>query len=305
MKQPKWKMLLLCFVCTFLWGAGYSVLKISYTHWNIASDDVVSKLLFAGVRFLISGAILLLLASVRKKRFVHPDQSCVKRIALFGLLQTTLQYGLLYIGLANTSAAKGSILNQCSVFLVVILAPLFYKNEKITSRKLLGCIIGFAGIITMNLHGLTFSLDFGDAIVIASSCCAALGYLVTKSFPPASDAIMNTAYQQLLGGTILLAIGAIGGGRLTVVTLPGLSTLAFLVVISAAAYGIWFYLLQHNEVSRISVYKFLTPFFGVIISGILLGEEIFTTGNIAALILVCIGVIVVNGEGAGRIIKSK
>lgn len=295
------KTLLLCFVCTFFWGAGYPVLKMSYTHWAIESTDIASKLLFAGVRFTISGTLLLALSSVNNKGLVLPEKKTVPKIALLGLCQTVLQYGLLYVGMAFTTGAKSSVLNQINVFLLVLMTPLFYRNEKITPQKIVGCIFGFAGIVVMNFRGLSFSLSFGDGIVVMSSCFAAVGYLLSKSMPAGTNPIVSTACQQLLGGIVLLIAGSLSKGRLTVVTWQGILCLGFLVTAAAVAYSVWFYLLQHNDVSRISVYKFLTPLIGVALSGVLLGEQVFTPENIAALILVCIGIVIVNGSAKKRV----
>ena len=112
--------------------------------------------------------------------------------------------------------------------------------------------------------------------------------------PKSCDALTATAWQQFIGGIILLAAGIASGGQLGSATLPGMVCLLFLILAAAVAYSLWFYLLQHNDVGRISVSKFLTPIFGVVFSGILLQEHIFTPENGIALVLVCSGVITVN-----------
>lgn len=299
------KTLLLCLVCTFFWGAGYPVLKLSYTHWAIAGADVAGKLLFAGIRFLLAGTFLWVFAALRHRRIVLPEKKALPKTALLGICQTTLQYGLLYIGLANTSGSKGSVLNQICIFLTVLLTPLFFKSEKLTLRKILGCVLGFGGIVAMNLTGLSFQLEFGDGIVLLSSCCAAAGYLISKGMPKGSDALISTAYQQLFGGLILLAAGLVTGGELNQVNWPGVGCLAFSVLAAAVAYSIWFYLLQHNDAGKVSVYKFMTPIFGVLFSGLLLEEPVWTPENGIALTLVCVGIIVVNGKRSVKKLKEE
>ena len=294
-KKARNRTLLLCLICTFLWGAGYPVVKMSCTYFGIAAHDVAGKLVHAGLRFTMAGSLLLLFSRLRGKHVRLPDRKTLPGIIKLSLCQTVLQYGLLYVGLANTSGTKGSVLNQINVFLLVLLTPLFFRSEKLTCRKLIGCIIGFAGIVIMNLNGLKFALEWGDLVVILSSCCAAAGYLLAKAMPPTSDPIQSTGFQQLLGGCVLLVTGLSFGGRLYVWDVPGAVSLLFLVAVAAAAYSLWFYLLQHNGVAHISVYKFLTPIFGVTLSGLLLHENIFTVENIAALTLVCIGLMIANG----------
>lgn len=248
---------------------------------------------------MLAGLLLLGFSWLRQKKPSFPNRRTLPYVMRLGLCQTVLQYGLLYIGLANTSGTKGAVLNQINVFFLVLLTPLFFKTEKLTRRKIVGCGIGFAGIIVMNLRGMRFCLEWGDLIVILSSCFAAVGYLLAKAMPAGSDPIQTTGWQQMFGGGVLLVLGLLSGGRLKEWNLPGVATFLFLVVCAAAAYSLWFYLLQRNDVGRISVYKFLTPIFGVALSGMLLGESIFTIENIAALVLVCVGLIISNGA-AGR-----
>ena len=89
---------------------------------------------------------------------------------------------------------------------------------------------------------------------------------------------------------MLLVAGMLSGGRITQVNFSAVLSLLFLVLASAAAYSVWFYLLQRYDASRISIYKFFTPIFGVLLSGLLLHEQVFTVTNMAALLLVCIGI---------------
>ena len=273
-KKANYQTVLLCLLCTFFWGAGYPIVKLSCAYFGIQTQDVPGKLLHAGCRFMLAGLLLLGFSWLRQKKPSFPNRRTLPYVLRLGLCQTVLQYGLLYIGLANTSGTKGAVLNQINVFLLVLLTPLFFKTEKLTRRKIVGCGIGFAGIIVMNLRGMRFCLEWGDLIVILSSCFAAVGYLLVKAMPAGSDPIQTTGWQQMFGGGVLLALGLLSGGRLKEWNLPGV-------------------------VGRISVYKFLTPIFGVALSGLLLGESIFTIENIAALVLVCVGLIISNGA-AGR-----
>jgi len=283
-----------CLVCTLFWGISYPVLKLSYGYWGISGSDIPGKLLFAGIRFSAAGLVSLLAASVKKKRLALPGKSAAGWVAVLGLVQTALQYSFTYIGLALTTGSKGSVLNQLSVFWVVLLSPVLFRNEKLTLRKLLGCTLGFAGILAMNTKGLSLSMETGDLLIIGASCFAAIGYLISKAMPKSCDALTATAWQQFVGGVLLLITGFCTGGKLSTATLPGMTCLIFLILAAAISYSLWFWLLQHNDVGRISISKFLTPLFGVLFSGILLQEDIFTPENGIALFLVCCGVIVVN-----------
>lgn len=137
----------------------------------------------------------------------------------------------------------------------------------------------------MNLDGLSLRVERGDWFILGASVFAATGYLISKAMPKGSDALTSTAWQQLTGG------------KLVSLNLPGLGSLLFLILAAAISYSLWFYLLQHNDVGRISISKFLTPIFGVVFSGLLLGEPVFTPANGIALALVSCGIIAVNRTG--------
>lgn len=68
-------------------------------------------------------------------------------------MNTTLHYTFFYIGLSHSQGARAAILNSLGVFLLVMLACLFFKSDKFTTRKLLGCVVGFAGILSLNIGG--------------------------------------------------------------------------------------------------------------------------------------------------------
>ena len=102
-------------------------------------------------------------------------------------------------------------------------------------------------------------------------------------------------WQFMMGGVGLLACGAVLGGHVATPGPAGLGILAWLVMVSAVAYGIWSVLLRDNDVSRVSVYTFTLPIFGVILSLLLLGNEGTALGpmTFVALALVSLGILVV------------
>ena len=289
-----------CLLCTFLWGLGYPVLKMACTAWDIAQNDIPSKLLFAGTRFFLSGLLLLCVSWIKKGYFPKVTGKILYKLCALGLCQTTLQYALLYVGLANTSGTKGSVINQFCVFLTVLLTPLFFKSEKCTIKKIIGCLIGFSGIIIMNLDGVSLKFEYGDLIVLLASCATTAGYLLSKAMPLEYDALTSTGYQQVFGGLILIVLGFSFGGRIHCDSFMDFCLLAYLIIECAVAFSLWFNMLQHNDASTVTIYKFLTPIFGVLFSGILLGEKIINAVYILSLVLVCLGVIIINGFTKGR-----
>ena len=131
---------LLAIFCTFLWGSAYPAIKLGYDFFSIPSNDSYSKLLFAGYRFLLAGLILMMIQKVMGKKVMPKLLSDFKGFTLLGFVHTLLQYVFLYIGMANTTGVKSSILGSVGVFISVILAHVIYKNDKLSLNRMVGCI---------------------------------------------------------------------------------------------------------------------------------------------------------------------
>ena len=129
---------ILALICCALWGSAFPAVKIGYELFEIKT--VGSQILFAGYRFFLAGVLTLLLACVYEKHFVCLKKSSAPYVFAQGMLQTTIQYLFFYIGMANTSGAKGSVINASNGFVAIIVAAMLIPAEKMTLRKALGCI---------------------------------------------------------------------------------------------------------------------------------------------------------------------
>ena len=80
------------------------------------------------------------------------------------------------------------------------------------------------------------------------------------------------------------------------IAVPAVALLLYMAMISAVAYTLWGVLLKYNPVSRVSVFGFMNPVFGVLLSALILGEsaQALSIYALAALVLVSLGIYVVN-----------
>ena len=108
-----------------------------------------------------------------------------------------------------------------------------------------------------------------------------------------------TAYQLLIGGAALILTGYVFGGTMGAFTWKSGILFFYMALLSTAAFSIWAMLLKNNPVSKVTPYGFSNPVFGTLLSGIFLGENIFTWHSFAALGLVSMGIIFVNFEKKG------
>ena len=303
MKRDKLlKMLLPALLCCLLWGSAFPFIKLGYRELGIAQDDSFSQLLFAGVRFMLAGVLAVIIGSFVQRRALLPDGSDLKKAAELSLFQTVSQYTFFYLGLARTTGMKSSIITGSNVFFSVMLSAFLFRQERLTARKLIGCLIGFAGVVLINLksgESAGFSLT-GEGFILFSAMSYGVSSCLTKRFSKEHDPVLLSGWQFIMGGAVMTIAGLCYGGSLGTVTLKGL--LAF---VSAAAFSVWSLLLKHNPVSEVSVYGFTNPIFGLLLSYLLLGERssVSTARTLAALVLVAAGIITVNA--AGKQDKSK
>lgn len=291
--------LLICAViATALWGSAIPAIKIGYDMFGIADSSAPVKFVFAGTRFVLAGIIVIIFDCISKKRIVVPKKDEIEGIFVLGMVQTTVEYIFFYLSLIYLSGVKGSILNSIGNFFAVILAHFIFVNDRINFRKFMGCLLGFGGVVLCCFEeGLDLSFKFrGDGFILIAAFCFALGSVITKIVTRKSDSVTVTGWQLTVGGIVLTAIGLIFGGRISFPSIQAVIMLIYLAVISSCAFTIWAQLLKYNPVGKISVYCFLNPCFGVILSGVMLGENIFNIRTIASLVLVCIGIYVVNAK---------
>ncbi len=299
-----WCVALLAMVSCGLWGSAIPCIKIGYELLGIASADVPSELLFAGLRFMLAGIIAIAAASVAERRFICVKPSSAGMVVRLSLAQTIVQYAFFYIGVSHASGVKGTIVNASSTFLTILVATLIFRQERLTGRKLVGCLVGFAGVILVNLTG-----DLGGAMSVTGEgfiLIASLSYAVSSSlirvYSQHENPVALSGYQFLLGGAVLAAAGFALGGRFAQVTPAGLGMLFYLACVSGIAYSLWSILLKHNPTSRVAIFGFMNPIFGVVLSSVLLGEAgaLPWLQTLVALALITAGIIIVNRTPAGE-----
>ncbi|MEO3946803.1 DMT family transporter [Gorillibacterium sp. CAU 1737] len=286
---------LIATLCCLLWGSAFPTVKIGYDWFHIAAADVPSKLVFAGYRFALAGLALLLVARFLGKSVLRLAPKDWAALGGLGLAQTGLQYVFFYIGIAHTTGVKGSIMNATTTFFSVLLAHFLYRNDRLNGGKLAGCLLGFAGVVLVNLHnGLDFSFHLnGEGFVVIAALIFSVTSIAGKRLSGRLDVMVITGYSLFIGGLALMLTGWLGGGQVTAFTSKSSLLLAYLAFLSSVAFCLWNLLLKYNKVGQVSIYNFLIPIFGSLLSALLLGEEVMEWKNLAALLLVSSGIALV------------
>ena len=287
--------------CCVLWGSASPAIKIAYEIFDIPPDDTASRIMLAGARFLLAGAMTIIFGSILSRRFLRPNRTSLKYIGILSLLQTVGQYFFFFMSLAYISGVRGSIINASGNFLAIVIAACIFRMEKLTTRKIFGCIVGFVGIILIlggfkgMVEGGSITFQGEGAMLIAtlfyafSSCCI-------KKFSGYENPVTLSGYQFLLGGLVLYDAGWIMGGELVFRSASCVWNLLYMGFISAGAYTLWGVLLKYNPVSRVAIFGFMNPVMGVLLSAWFLGEnnEAFSVTGLLSLLLVAAGIMIVN-----------
>lgn len=293
-------------ICCALWGSATPFIKTGYRLCDVSG--VPSTMLFAGIRFTLAGFLTILIYSVARRKVLIPKKENTVRILIVALFQTVLQYVFFYVGLANTSGVKGTVLSGSTAFFAVLVSALIFRQEKLTPVKILACVLGFAGIIVVNLKGLDFNMNFlGDAFVIFSSISSGFSSVFSKKFSKYEDPVIISGYQFFAGGIVMMLIGAAFGGTVDFGSIEAVGVIIYLAALSAVAYSLWGILLKYNPVSRVTVFSFTTPVFGVILSAIMLKNEdsnVEILNLIITLLLVAGGIFLINCKRTEKRTKS-
>ena len=157
--QKTWVVCALALVCTFLWGSASPCIKLGYALFKIPSSETWTQVLFAGTRFVLAGVLTILIGSILNRKMLLPTKSSVPSIVKLAMFQTILQYIFFYIGLAHNSGVKASIINGSNTFFVILVSTIIFRQEKLNLKKIIGCVIGFAGVIVVSMNGQKIDMN--------------------------------------------------------------------------------------------------------------------------------------------------
>ena len=287
-QRPVW-VVVFALTAAIAWGWAFPLIKVGFSAFGITADMTGSKMLFAGIRFAVAGLIVLSVARSSGRSFKTSKLIDWRFILAFALMNTTLHYFFFYVGMSYSEGSRAAILNSLSTFLVVLLACACFKSDKLTSRKILGCTVGFSGILALNLGGAA-SGQFtwlGDGMIILNAICGACANLMTRGLSRRIDVFVGTGYSLTIGGLLLIVPGLAFGGTLPNINMLGIVCLILLIAISAIGFALYNKLLSCNPVGKVAIYNSLIPIVGAVTSCLCLGETFHLkyalAGGLAAL----------------------
>ena len=295
-------------LATFLWGSTFPLIKKA-----LAVADPAG---FAGLRFCLSGVMLLAAALVWQAVFHRGEQRVGEapaggsrrplwgRVLLIGFLATGLCNGLYFHGMARTSATSASLLDGASPIVSSVMAHFALRDDRLDRRKMIAILTAFVGITLIALtraesgESRTVSI-IGCVLIIAALSVGAAGTILVITYQGSLGLVRLTGFQQLFAGLMLLVMSLFteSGRHWAALTNPGfIATVVWLAVVSAVAFRLWYGVVRRYKVTSVAVYTFLVSVWGAGLSITVLGEP-FTLNHLIGGALVVSALLVMYRSG--------
>jgi drug/metabolite transporter (DMT)-like permease len=288
---------------TLLWGSAFPFVKLGYAIADISERNTFLQLEFAGYRFTLAALLLMAVGIFIARRNLVATGRQLLFAAKIGSVQTFLQYTFFYIGLGLSSGISASVIAGSLTFFQLGLAHFIYHDDRITATKVIAALVGFSGIVFYQTleNGLKLSFGAGELFMLAAMFCGALGNVLYRKAPAAGMfPLQLTALQMLMGGIGLTVVGALKVGFVPFhISGSFVLILLYLSMLSATSFLIWNSIMTHNKAGGVSVYLFLIPIFGVILSALVLHEQL-KWFVFPALALIAVSIIVTQRTQVGR-----
>lgn len=277
-------------IACLLWSTAYAGIKLGLQY--------DTPLHFAGVRFIISG-LMLLPFTVKPAAYLRMIRENYKVVLSVMVLQTLMNYSLFYLGLNLVPGALGAVIVGSQPLVTAVVAAMMHDEERLTRSKIITIIFGISGVILISAGRQAFrlgtALEFlGVILILGANIATAVSNVVVSLKSRGMNPVVLSSFSLGVGGLILYLVSIPVEGTVRVYR-PFLywADLAWLSFMSAFAFSLWFKLLQRPgvKVSELNLWKFIIPVVGAILSWILVPGEHPEILTIAGMIVISLSLI--------------
>jgi drug/metabolite transporter (DMT)-like permease len=278
-----------------LWSFAFVAGKIGVTY--------CPPLILLAARFSLAGVIILTISAFRREGWQLSWRDALV-FALLGLANNALYLGLGYTGLQSVSAGLGGLIVSANPVFTAALAALFL-GETLTWRKVMGLLLGVAGVAFIVWHRMSVGSDslHGIVFTLASLASIVAGTILFKLFAPKGSLWIGNGIQNLAAGIVLAPI-ALTFADVHAIVLNEKLLGAFLFLVlggSILAYLLWFHLLKVCGATAASAYHFLMPPLGLLFAWLVLGEHV-ALRDLLGIVPVALGIYLVTRPAARKLV---
>lgn len=283
-QAPEWQIWLALGIVYIVWGSTYLAIRVMV--------ETMPPLLSGGVRHVVAGAIIFAILLLRR----GPGALRLTRAewvggGLIGLALLLGGNGLVVLGERDVPSGLTALIVAVVPLCVVVLRRIF--GERIPLGTLIGVVAGFAGVAVLIIpEGVNGTVSVvGMLMIVGASISWSVGTYFSRRLTLAQDPLASTGVQMLVGGTALLAVGALTGEAALVqpqnFSTESLLSLGYLILFgSVLAYTAYTWVLIHASVSRVSTYAYVNPVVALFLGALLLNEKVDATMLLGAAIIV-------------------
>lgn len=273
------------------WGAAFAVVKVGL--------EYSPPMLFAGLRTLIGGLAILLVA------VVWGGDPNLKRdwpvFLLLAMFNGAFFFGFQTLAILNLPSGTAAVLEYLQPVLVGLLAWMIL-GESLSAVKIGGLVLGFSGIIAVSTGSLFGTISpVGMAFGVASAFSWALGTVFFKRYEARISTMWAVALPFVIGGAVLTLFSFATESWSEVSPTGALyASLSYVALVEIAlAWLIWFALIRAGEASRVAVYVFFVPVVSIVIGAVFLDERL-TLSLLVGTVLIVTGIYMVNRSATGE-----
>lgn len=283
----------LAILACWLWSTAFASIKIGL--------QFSTPFQFAGIRFIISGIMLFLFIG-KPALIIDEFKRNWKFILLLSFAQFSGQYAFFYKGIELVPAALGAMIIGSSPLFIAVVAHFTLHNDKMTPLKTASILTGVLGIAVITLGRskveLKNSLEYlGIAFLFVNNIFSGYSNVMVSKQPRKISPMILSSTSLFIGGiTLFLFSIPVEGLQFKPVPAAYYLSLGWLAFLSAAAFAIWYGLLQRPDVkvSHINTWKFLIPVSGAALSWILIAEEKPDLISIAGMAVITVSLLLLN-----------
>ncbi len=285
----------LAIIACFLWSTAFAGIKVGLRY--------STPLQFAGIRFMISGLVILPFCRNIKSDWVLVRKHA-GRVLLISLFQTAILYAFFYQGMNRTPAAVGAIVVGGGPLFVAFLAHFITGRDPLTLKKIIALLIGFSGIVLLALVKdrtveNRITLLTGIILLVIGNIAGSFGNILVSQSKTGISPVFLNALQIFTGGLIILILSFfVEGFNFGNKPPPYFISLCWLSFMSAAAFSFWFIVLNRPEVkvSEINVWKFIIPVLGTVLSWMIISGEKPQWHTLMGMMLIATAIIIIYGR---------
>ena len=254
-----------------IWGSTWLFIKIGLRD--------LPPFTFAGLRFVLAAGILGSIILIRRARWPR-TRSEWYLIAVSGLLQFTLNYGLVFWGEQYISSGLAAVLQSTFPLFGLVIAHFYLPSERMTTLKVVGVLLGVFGVAVIFSDQLTIAGSMallGSIALVLSAVFGSYSNVLVKAYGGKIDPQILAASQMVFGFVPLLAAGfATEGNPLQFRwTLSAFVSLMYLVIVgSVIAFWLYYWLVRNMDVTNTMLIALVTPVVAVILGMLVLHEQL-------------------------------